>query len=96
MVTHIVLIKFSGAVTDAQVDKLIDKTLKLKDEIPGIIEIQQGRNFSNRSQGYDVGMTVKFENKQALENFGPHPKHQEVVAYLKNELGLEDIIVVDF
>ncbi|MCL7749923.1 Dabb family protein [Halalkalibacter alkaliphilus] len=96
MVTHIVLIKFSRKVTDTQVDKLIEKTLKLKDEIPGIIDIQQGRNFSNRNQGYEVGMTVKFENKQALENFGPHPKHQEVVNYLKNELGLADLIVVDF
>ncbi|KHF41580.1 Dabb family protein [Halalkalibacter okhensis] len=96
MVTHIVLIKFSRKVSDSQVDKLIEKTLKLKDEIPGIIDIQQGRNFSNRNQGYEVGMTVKFEDKQALENFGPHPKHQEVVDYLKNELGLEDLIVVDF
>ncbi|GAE28374.1 hypothetical protein JCM9140_4594 [Halalkalibacter wakoensis JCM 9140] len=96
MVTHIVLIKFSREVTDTQVDKLIEKTLKLKDEIPGIIDIQQGRNFSNRNQGYDVGMTVKFENKQALENFGPHPKHLEVVEYLKNEIGLADLIVVDF
>ncbi|MDT8862501.1 Dabb family protein [Alkalihalobacillus sp. MEB130] len=96
MITHIVLIKFSKEVTDAQVDTLIEKTLKLKEEIPGIIEIHQGRNFSDRSQGYEVGMTIKFENKQALENFGPHPKHLEVVDYLKSELGLADIIVVDF
>ncbi|HWO95133.1 MAG TPA: Dabb family protein [Bacillus sp. (in: firmicutes)] len=95
MVEHIVLIKFSKETTEAQKDELIHRTLKLKDVIPGIVDLQQGRNFSERNKGYEIGLTVRFENKEALENYGPHPKHQEIVSYLK-EIGVEDTIVIDF
>ncbi|WP_338448749.1 Dabb family protein [Niallia oryzisoli] len=95
MIEHIVLIKFKNELTDAQLDDLIQKTLNLKDYIPGIIDIQQGRNFSNRSKGYEIALTARLTDRAALENYLPHPKHQELLSHLK-ELELEDIIVVDF
>lgn len=95
MIEHIVLIKFSSNTTQEQKKELIRRTLLLKEKIPGIIDIQQGFNFSERSQGYEVGLTVRFQDRDALENYGPHPAHQEIVTYLK-EIGLEDSIIVDF
>jgi hypothetical protein len=95
MVEHIVLIKFSSKTTNEQKEELIRRTLRLKDIIPGILDIQQGMNFSHRSQGYEVGLTVRFEDRTSLENYGPHPAHQEIVHYLK-EIGVEDSIIVDF
>jgi hypothetical protein len=95
MVEHIVLIKFSPETTKEQKEELIRRTLRLKNVIPGIMDIQQGFNFSNRSQGYDIGLTVRFEDKASLDNYGPHPAHQEIVTYLK-EIGMEDSIIVDF
>jgi hypothetical protein len=95
MVEHIVLIKFSSKTTNVQKEELIRKTLRLKDIIPGILDIQQGMNFSSRSQGYEVGLTVRFKDRNSLENYGPHPAHQEIVNYLK-EIGLKDSIIVDF
>ncbi|PLT35100.1 Dabb family protein [Bacillus sp. V5-8f] len=95
MVEHIVLIKFSEEPTEQQMDEMITKTLSLKDRIPGILDIRQGKNFSNRNQGFHVGLTVRFEDRQALENYGPHPAHQELVSSLK-EMGLVDLLVVDF
>lgn len=95
MIEHIVLIKSAPETTGAQKQELIDRTLKLKDEIPGIIDIQQGLNFSTRNQGYDMGLTVRFEDRQALERYLPHPAHQAIIAYLK-EIGVEDTIIVDF
>ncbi|WP_404332955.1 Dabb family protein [Mesobacillus maritimus] len=95
MVEHIVLIKLAKSVSQEQKEELISKTCKLKDLIPGIIDLQQGINFSPRSQGYEIGLTVRFENQEALENYLPHPDHQEILAYLK-EIGLEDLLVVDF
>ncbi|MBT2755134.1 Dabb family protein [Mesobacillus foraminis] len=44
--------------------------------------MQQGINFSERSKGYEVGPTVQFEDWEALANYGPHPRHQEIVSYL--------------
>ena len=95
MIEHIVLLEFSNETTSLQIRELISKTKKLKEWIPGILDVQQGRNFSDRNQGYDVGMTIRFEDEQSLKQFGPHPKHQEVQAYCR-EIGLVDIIVVDF
>ncbi|WP_101844696.1 Dabb family protein [Halobacillus sp. Marseille-P3879] len=95
MIEHIVLVKFSHETTTEQKQELIRRTLRLKNIIPGIVDIQQGINFSSRSQGYDVGLTVRFKDRDSLENYGPHPAHQEIVSYLKN-IGLEDSIIVDF
>lgn len=95
MIEHIVLIKFSSKTTVEQKEELIKKTLLLKEIIPGIIDIQQGLNFSNRSKGFEVGLTVRFKDRTSLESYGPHPAHQEVVHYL-NEIGIEDSIIVDF
>lgn len=95
MIEHIVLVKFGTRTTKEEKDELIRRTLALKDVIPGILDIQQGHNFSARSKGYDVGLTVRFENKAALDNYGPHPEHQKVFTYLQS-IGIEDSIVVDF
>lgn len=95
MIEHIVLIKCAATTTAAQKEELIARTLRLKDTIAGIVDIQQGINFSPRSQGYDIGLTVRFENREALEQYIPHPAHQETIAYLKS-IGVEDTIVVDF
>ncbi|KGP72793.1 Dabb family protein [Pontibacillus yanchengensis] len=95
MIEHIVIFKFNDQTTEDQKKEAITQLKSLKQEIPGIIDIQAGVNFSDRSQGFELGLTVRFEDKQSLENYGPHEKHQEVVSYLK-EIGLSDIVVVDF
>ncbi|QST01740.1 Dabb family protein [Pontibacillus sp. ALD_SL1] len=95
MIEHIVLFKFEEQTTKEQQNEAIKRLTSLRHEIPGIIDIQAGLNFSDRNKGYELGLTVRFEDKEALEQYGPHEKHQEVVAYLK-EIGLSDILVVDF
>jgi len=95
LVEHIVIFKFNETTTAEQQTEAIQKLKGLKNEISGILDIQAGLNFSDRSQGFEVGLTVRFEDKQALEAYGPHEKHQEAVSFLR-EIGLSDIIVVDF
>ncbi|APH05087.1 Dabb family protein [Bacillus weihaiensis] len=95
MVEHIVLCTFSEQTTDDQKKEAISRLKALKEEIPGIIDIQAGMNFSDRNKGYEVGLTVRFDDREALEVYGPHPKHQAVLAYLK-EIGITDLICVDF
>ncbi len=87
--------KFSEKTTNEQKTEIKQMAKTLKEEIPGIISLAVGTNFSERNHGFEIGLTVRFEDKKALEVYGPHPKHQELVAYLK-EVGLTDIIVLDF
>lgn len=95
MVEHIVIFKFNKQTTTEQKNEAITRLKSLNQEIPGIVDIQAGLNFSDRSQGFEIGLTVRFEDKQALEVYGPHEKHQAVVSYLR-EIGLSDLVVVDF
>ncbi len=95
MIEHLVLMQFKDELTDVQLDGLIHRTVSLKDYIPGILDIQLGRNFSNRSKGYEIALTARFTDRAALESYLPHPKHQELISHLK-ELEIKDTIVVDF
>lgn len=78
-----------------QLENTIAMLKELKKEINGIIDIQAGQNLSKRSKGFELGLTVRFENIKALEEYGPHPKHQEIVRYLE-KIGLVDMIILDF
>jgi hypothetical protein len=95
MIKHIVLFKFSERTSNEQKEDVILRLKSLKDEITGIIDIFAGINFSPNNSGFDIGLTVLFSDKHAFENYGPHPKHQEVVSFLK-DVGMTDIIIVDF
>ncbi|MBN8209195.1 Dabb family protein [Bacillus sp. NTK071] len=95
MIEHVVLFKFTNETTKEQKEEGMKRLIQVKDKIPGIVDIQAGNNFSDRSQGFESGLTVRFESRDALEAYGPHPAHQEVVAYLK-EIGMTEVLALDF
>ena len=95
MVEHMVMIKFGEQTTKEQKDEVVSRARNLQNLIPGIIDLKVGHNFSTRSQGYDIGLTVRFERRDQLEAYGPHPEHQKLVAYM-NEVGAHPPLVVDF
>ncbi|WP_078547633.1 Dabb family protein [Litchfieldia alkalitelluris] len=94
MIDHIVLVKFSETTTQEQLQEVVDRFKALKDKLTGIVDLQAGLNFSEKSQGYQVVLSVRFENQAALEAYGPNPDHQAVAAYIR-EVGRVDSIVVD-
>ncbi len=91
MIEHIVLVKFKEA-SEGQLNEIVERLANLKD-IPGVIAAQAG--ISMKRDHYDIGLTVRFEDEESLKNYGPHPIHQGVVAYL-TEVGVKDLKVVDF
>ncbi len=90
-----VLFKFANDPTEQQLAHLTQLAHGLNEHIAGIVDLAIGRNTSSRNQGFQVGLTVRFQDKAALDAYGPHPKHQELVAFTL-EMGRTDIIVVDF
>ncbi|OLO37981.1 stress protein [Alkalihalophilus pseudofirmus] len=93
MIEHIVLINFVEGVQQNQLEEVIQKVHRIKEEIPGIIEAQAGTNINDN--GYQFGIYMRFEDKAALDGYLPHPKHIEAVNLLK-EIGLVDITSIDF
>ncbi len=94
MIDHIVLVKFAETTTQEQLQEVVDRFRALKDKLTGIVDLQAGLNFSEKNQGYQVVLSVRFEDKNALEAYGPNPDHQAVAAYIR-EVGRVDSIVVD-
>jgi hypothetical protein len=95
MVEHIVLFKWREDAAPGDISKAMQALKNLKNDIPGIVELAIGDNFSNRSQGYQCGLVVRFEDRRALEEYGPHPAHQSVVQNLVAPIRV-DTIVVDY
>ncbi|WP_078555603.1 Dabb family protein [Bacillus alkalicellulosilyticus] len=94
MIDHIVLVKFADTTTEEQLQEVIEQFKALKGNLDGIVDLQAGLNFSEKGQGYQLVLTVRFENKAALEAYGPNPDHQAVAAKIR-EIGRMDSIVVD-
>lgn len=43
----------------------------------------------------EIGLTVRLEDHSCLDFYTSHPAHQEILSLLK-EIGMEDLLVVDF
>lgn len=95
MINRIVLVKFSEETTNEQLQEVINRFKALKDHLTGIIEIQAGLNFAERSKEYQVVLSVRFEDEAALEAYVSNAEHQAVAAYIR-EVGRVDSIGVDF
>ncbi len=94
MIDHIVLVKFSESTTQEQLTEVVERFKALRSHLTGIVDLQAGLNFSEKNQGYQVVLSVRFEDRAALEAYGPNPEHQAVAAYIQ-EVGRVDSIVVD-
>ena len=79
MIEHVVLIKLKDGTTAEQRRALIEAIKGLRHAVPGIVDLSCGENFSPRSQGYEVGLVVRFADRAALDGYLPHPVHQRVV-----------------
>ncbi|WNR45185.1 Dabb family protein [Paenibacillus roseipurpureus] len=94
MIDHIVLVKFGETTTQEQLQEVVDRFKALRAHLTGIVDIQAGINFSEKNKGYQVVLSVRFEDRAALEAYGPNPEHQAVAAYIR-EVGREDSLIVD-
>lgn len=64
-------------------DEIRRKLLHLKNEIAEIKFIEVGLNNYFPEKNHDVVLITKFENLDALKQYSEHPKHQEVVSFIK-------------
>lgn len=95
MVEHVVLFKTSPGAPESARQAMIDALAALRHQVPGILDLSVGRNFSDRNQGYDVGLVVRFESRAALEAYLPHPAHRAAVDRFVAPIK-EDVLVVDY
>jgi len=95
MVEHIVLFKVSSSATQEQKDRMVAELKRLREQIPGIVDLSVGYNFSERSHGFQIGLVVRFTDLAALEAYLPHPAHRACVEQFINPIR-EDVILADY
>ena len=95
MIQHVVLFRFQSGTGSERIVRLGDELRALEEKIPAILGLQRGRNFSDRSQGYEFGLTVQLENRHALEAYRDHPAHQHVVEHFIRPIAA-DVLAMDF
>ncbi len=84
MITHVVLLQPKAEVTNDEITMALDHVQALKQAIPGIVDVQVGRNMSNYNQGYTHGFVMRFVDAKHLKAYAPHPAHQKVSEELQN------------
>jgi quinol monooxygenase YgiN len=95
MVEHIVLFKLKPETTAEQRAQMKAELKGLRDKVPGVVDLSLGENFSERSQGFEIGLVVRFTDRQALEGYLPHPAHRACVEQFIHPIRL-DTLVVDY
>ncbi|MBM3493182.1 MAG: Dabb family protein [Armatimonadetes bacterium] len=95
MVIHIVLFRWKPGTTEAQREAAHEALRSLASAIPGIQELTCGANFSDRAAGFDTGLVVRFESRDALAAYLPHPAHRRVVDVVINPIR-EQSLALDY
>ena len=95
MVEHLVLFRWKEGVDPSAIELALNGLRALREQIPGVLELTCGENFSDRARGYHAGLFVRFTDRAALDAYGPHPAHQHVVQNLLTPIR-EETLALDY
>ena len=78
MITHVVLLKPKAETTPDEMRQILAQVQTLQQSIPGIIDVQIGKNLSMNQQGYTYGFIMHFIDAEHLKAYALHPAHRIV------------------
>ena len=93
MYIHIFGFKWKPEATEVQKQRAASDILAFKGKIPGLLELRVGHNESPHGAGYTFAGFMRFTGKAAFEAYVQHPRHQELLHWLKP---LIDPVELDF
>jgi hypothetical protein len=91
-----VLFKFKPEVTKAQVQEVVAAFAALPKKIAAIAAFEWGTDVSTemKSEGFTHCFVVSFKDKQARDEYLPHPAHGEFVRLAGPRI--EKVLVIDY
>jgi hypothetical protein len=87
-VSHQVWMKFAAEVSPDRIEAHLNALRGLRGQVPGIIDLNVGKNFTDRAHGFTHGLLVVLRDKQGLTDYQVHPRHVEVATALKADAQL--------
>lgn len=94
MIKHIALFKFKPGIPQERRDELFHRALRLRDEVPGVMEFDLYHDILGSPQSYDLGLFASFATKDSLLKYGDHPVRVATGKFAQ-EL-CESIIIFDY
>ena len=97
MYEHLVTFKFKEDISEEKKKELLDLLHGFKGVIPGMVDMSAGFNETKETEnihGYSLGLRVTFEDQLSLDQYGPHPAHQQFVQALDGLI--DNVIGVDY
>ncbi len=83
MILHTVLLQPKSETTHEEMLAVLEQTKALKEQIPGIVDVQVGPNQNKNNYGYTYGLFLHFIDEAHLQAYFPHPAHRAVGAELR-------------
>jgi heme-degrading monooxygenase HmoA len=86
MIKHIVMWKLKSQVEEsdraANAQMVKQKLESLNGQIPGLIKIEVGIDFSQTDASFDVVLYSEFDSREALAAYHHHPLHLAVAPFI--------------
>ena len=83
MIKHIVMFKLKDR-NKENIEKIVDALKTLEGNIDVLRSAEIGVNFTASERNYDIVLTTEFDDRNALNAYGPHPKHLPVVETVRS------------
>ena len=79
MFTHMVMFRFPD---DEVAAAVIERLHELADTLPQVEELIVGRDQMHSKRSFDVGMLMRFADREAFEAYEAHPVHVEAATWI--------------
>jgi hypothetical protein len=83
MIKHIVMFKLKDR-NKENIEKIVDALKTLEGNIDILRSAEIGINFTESERNYDIVLTTEFDDRNALNAYGPHPNHLPVVETVRS------------
>ena len=93
MIKHIVMFKLKER-NDENIAKVVNSLKTLEGNIDFLRSVEVGVNFTESERNYDIALTTEFDDRNALNAYGPHPQHLPVVEIVRSLCSSS--VVVDY
>ena len=92
MVTHIVMFAFEDKNRDENIAKAKEMLEGLMGQVPSLVSMEVGVNFSTEGRAMDLSIITTFEDRVGLEAYAIDPAHLKVVEFIKSVVSSSKVV----
>lgn len=96
MIKHVLLFRVKDGVDRRSKDESIAQAKILIEgmngQIPGLIRVEVGRDYSAVTDSADMILYSEFESREALAAYAVHPAHKAVLPFIKSIISSRHLI----